>query len=392
MTGSRKIENLIFILTSRCNSRCSYCYQTARDGRRMDWRTLQASIDFALGLESNEIELIFLGGEPLLAWNRLRKAVEYAERHAPPPKRLSYALTTNGLLITDEIAAFLDKHKIHTRISFDGLAEMQDYRKKGSFATMDRMLERLRLETPDLFRHRLRICMTLMPSTIPYLADSVAYFINKCVQDIAIAPCLTPCPGWTRERISELEAQVLSIYDLSRRHFSEVNRVPVAFLRREKHKARNRNRARAMCGVIDGADLLIDVDGQAYGCVLFTESYQKYRSDFLAKRMRALRLGNFLGPDFWERYAALPNAARKAELFHHKEKKHSGYGKCKGCTYLDECAVCPVSIGYDPNNLDPHRVPDFLCAFNRVTLKYRRRFPVMPDPNASLKRLLGLRS
>jgi hypothetical protein len=44
---------------------------------------------------------------------------------------------------------------------------------------------------------------------------------------------------------------------------------------------------------------------------------------------------------------------------------------------------------YDPDNRDRRRVPDFVCAFNLVTLKYRRRFPVMPDPMASLRRLLA---
>jgi sulfatase maturation enzyme AslB (radical SAM superfamily) len=357
----------------------------------MNWDTLRASIDFALGLASSNIELIFLGGEPLLEWNQLRRAVEYSERHLARHKRVNYTLTTNGLLITRKIAAFLNKHRIQTRISFDGVPQAQDYRNKGSFVIIDRLLDRLRLEHPNLFRRSLGICITLIPTTIPYLADSVAYLIGKGVQDISISPCFTPYPGWTDERICQLEAQVSRIYDLSLTHFKKCHKVPVAFLRRRKQKPPRRPKTRDMCGVIRAGDLLIDVDGQAYGCVLFTDSYQKFSSEFLSKRMEALRLGDFRAPDFWKRLAAFPAAARITGIFDHKERKYSSYGRCGECAYLGECAVCPVSIGYDPENRDPHRVPDFICAFNLVTLKYRRRFPVVPDPKERLKILLGLK-
>ena len=46
---------------------------------------------------------------------------------------------------------------------------------------------------------------------------------------------------------------------------------------------------------------------------------------------------------------------------------------------MTTCAICPVSIGHQPGNTDPHRIPDFLCAYNLVSLKYREKFPRQPD-------------
>jgi hypothetical protein len=42
---------------------------------------------------------------------------------------------------------------------------------------------------------------------------------------------------------------------------------------------------------------------------------------------------------------------------------------------LAECTVCPMSMGRSDGENDPRRVPDFNCAFNLVSLKYRARFP-----------------
>ena len=89
------------------------------------------------------------------------------------------------------------------------------------------------------------------------------------------------------------------------------------------------------------------------------------------------------------RRARFREAAGKAEIFHNKEKKYSSFRKCGTCEYFEDCSVCPVSIGYDPENADPHRVPDFMCAFNMAKLKYRKQFPPMPDPAEMLEAIIA---
>jgi sulfatase maturation enzyme AslB (radical SAM superfamily) len=355
----------------------------------MDWPTLRAAVDFALEYGSGEVELSFLGGEPLMEWPKLRRAVKYAERRPGTTERAHYILTTNGLLLTDKIAGFLEKHDFETRLSFDGIPKAQDYRQKGTFSNLDRLLDSLREKHTNLFRDGLRIYITLIPAAIPYLADSIAYLIDKGIPDIVIAPCLTAHADWAPEGITRLEHEFSRVRNLSLKHFNECAEVPVAFLRRTKRQQGDKPKTRDLCGVASRRALMIDTDGQAYGCVLFTDSYQNFPSEVLATCMNTLRLGDFRAPDFWQRYAAFPNATRKTGLFHQKDRNYSSYGKCGDCPYLSECAVCPVSIMYNQDNHDRRRVPDFICAFNLVTLKYRRRFPLMPDPIASLQRLLG---
>jgi hypothetical protein len=90
-----------------------------------------------------------------------------------------------------------------------------------------------------------------------------------------------------------------------------------------------------------------------------------------------MRLGDVRDINFKYRLKAFPAAVEAAEIFHRKEEKYSSYGKCGDCRYLAECYVCPMSIGRGAGENDPRRIPDFACAFNLVSLKYRARFPRM---------------
>ena len=134
-----------------------------------------------------------------------------------------------------------------------------------------------------------------------------------------------------------------------------------------------------MCGVGRGETPAVDVDGQVHGCLMFVDSYQRFPTAFLRTRLQAMRMGDLRDPRFAERLAAYPAAARAAGIFHDKQDKYSSYGRCGECRFLSDCGVCPVSIGHEPGTTDPNRVPDFQCAYNLVSLKYRERFPFQPD-------------
>ena len=131
---------------------------------------------------------------------------------------------------------------------------------------------------------------------------------------------------------------------------------------------------RMMCGVGLGRALTVDVDGRVYGCVMFASSYQQFPSSFLQQRLGPLVLGRVGTEELTKGLGAYREAVLRAGLFDHKERKYSSYGRCAECEYMHDCAVCPVGIGLIPGNTDPHRIPDFACAFNRVAAEHRTRF------------------
>jgi sulfatase maturation enzyme AslB (radical SAM superfamily) len=370
------LTSLQLVLTAGCNLRCSYCYENDKKNRSISWDVVRVALDRLLASPHSDVRVLFIGGEPLLEFPMIERAVAYLAERQRPDMSIRKAIITNGLLLGERETQFLVDQEFFVKLSFDGVPAAQRLRGEHTFAKLDELLDRLRDQQPGFYDDHLKINLTLLPETLPYLADSVEYFVNeKYVQDLSIAAEFTAASQWQPERIEELDREFRRVFRISRRRFDETGEVPVEVFRKSGGRRPRRPAARSMCGVGSGSQLAVDVDGQAHGCLTFVESYQTFPTTFLRSRVEAMRLGDVRDINFKYRLKAYPAAVEAAQIFHHKEEKHSSYGKCAECRYLADCSVCPMSIGRAEGQNDPHLVPDFICAFNLVSLKYRTRFP-----------------
>ena len=351
MRGLEHIESVVLILTAQCNLACSYCYQSARRAGGMAWRSLCASLDLGLRSREPEVNFVFLGGEPLLRFSLIRQAVEYVEARCRPGRRVNFRVSTNGILLRPEITSFLEQHRVEVQLSFDGILSAQDLRAKGTFPTLDRLLDNLRETRPVLFKDGLRISITVIPPAIQHLADSVSYFTGKGCRKIAIEPLITQHPAWNEKCVQELEYQFSRILDTSLDRFRRTGEVPLLLFRRPRKRS-NAGRGRAMCAAIQGRNLAVDVDGQVYGCALCVESVQEFRSPLIQRLRQTLKIGQ-LNRGFPIRYRKFLEEALHEDLLLHREGKYSSYGRCAQCRYLADCTVCPLSIAHIPGNTDP---------------------------------------
>ena len=108
----------------------------------MAWPVAQRAIDRLIGESppGGAVNIAFMGGEPLIARDLIRRATEYAVRLAAPRAvRVGFSITTNGTLVTPEDAAFFAAHRFSVTVSMDGGASVQDRLRanragRGSFA------------------------------------------------------------------------------------------------------------------------------------------------------------------------------------------------------------------------------------------------------------------
>lgn len=373
------ILTLDVILTASCNLSCGYCYQNAKQQRHMSWDVLQASIDWLLSSTQREVRLIFVGGEPLLAFDLIERAVAYIDRQRLTSPAVSYALITNGILIDDHHLQFFCDHRIDVQLSFDGVKEAQRLRGLRTFDRLDLLLQKLSREYPEFLGDQLTVSLTLLPATIPHLADSIDYFLAAGVGQIAIAPANGAEETLPTALLESLTTQFERIFTVSVARFERTGEVPLLLFRKNKVDSVHSAAGMSMCGVGRGENPAVDVDGRVFGCVTFAESYQIFPTDLLRTRLVPMRMGDLRAPDFAQRLAAYPKAADRAEIFSNRSLKHSSFAECCRCEYLSTCAICPTSIGHIPGNADPHRVPDFLCAYNLVSQRFRREFPLQPE-------------
>jgi len=370
------LHALELILTAQCNLRCSYCYQNAKASRRIDWSVVQTALDRLLASRHDDVRILFIGGEPLLEFPTIERAVEYVARHKRREMDVRLAMITNGLLLGEREIAFLAGHGFHVQLSFDGVPSAQALRGEHTFEKLDALLDSLRRDQPAFYENSLKVAITVVPSTIGHLADSVKYFVlDKKIQQLTIGPQITAVDDWRPERISELDEAFSRVFKICLQRYRETAEVPLEVFRKQGRPRRAAVKTRAMCGVGNGDQLAVDVDGQSHGCVTFSESYQTFPTTFLRSRIEAMRLGDIRDAGFDDRLARYPSAVEAAEIFHRKEDKYSSYGRCGDCRYLADCSVCPMSLGRADGDHDPRRVPDFSCAYNLISLKYRARFP-----------------
>lgn len=113
----------IFHLSNRCNLSCTYCFadSTPASNRRMSWETAKKVIDLIFTYPADNGTIEFSGGEPLLEFDLLHKIVSYIKnRSAATGKNYRFNIQTNAILITKEIAEFIETSQINLGLSLDG--------------------------------------------------------------------------------------------------------------------------------------------------------------------------------------------------------------------------------------------------------------------------------
>lgn len=116
-----------------CNLACKYCFagKGEYDGPKglMSFETGKRALDFLVeksGTRKN-LEVDFFGGEPLLNWEVCKKLVEYGRSiEKEHGKNFRFTLTTNGVLVNDEIIDFCNREMGNVVLSLDGRKETHD--------------------------------------------------------------------------------------------------------------------------------------------------------------------------------------------------------------------------------------------------------------------------
>lgn len=127
------VKALCLHVAHTCNLNCEYCFasQGKYHGERavMTFEVGKQALDFLIANSGSRrnLEVDFFGGEPLMNWDVVKQLVEYARSiEKKHNKNFRFTLTTNGLLIDDDVIDFCNREMSNVVLSLDGRKEIHD--------------------------------------------------------------------------------------------------------------------------------------------------------------------------------------------------------------------------------------------------------------------------
>jgi uncharacterized protein len=188
----------IVVLTKRCNLNCTYCHMypefIGASKAEYDLRpeVADAIVRFALGSPNPRLTFEFQGGEPFLNFDTMKHFVaEVHRQNASVGKTVSFAVTTNVMLLEEEHLEFCRDQGVGISYSLNGPEEMHDSFRitrsgAGSFATVMRKLEALRAKYPGML-NAAPLCV-VTAANAPRLRQMIEWYHEAGFSGVAVIP------------------------------------------------------------------------------------------------------------------------------------------------------------------------------------------------------------
>ncbi len=321
--GRMAITHLDMDLTLACNLRCTYCFKE-KWNEHMSAKTARDAIVWLIYASEGapQLSVALIGGEPLANFETMKEVVPFAHRRcAQHGKKISFSMTTNGTIFSEEIEAFCRRWNVGFHTSIDGHPAVQDAHRvhadgRGSSALLEESIPRILRYRPNTTARS-----TIMPDTVNELLRSYRYFRGLGYVKIAFVPA-DPC-YWTEESVRRFESafgEVADAYidDMRRGYFIDLKYVT------EWHHAKRDNveiKTRS-CGAGRGM-VLIDIKGSIFPCHRWNKQDEG-----------SWRLGNIYSSDF--------NDDVRERFFRSRKEAREQMG-CQDCEASPVCGFgCPA--------------------------------------------------
>ena len=184
----------MFIVTLRCNQRCSYCHASSKsdsDDKSLDMSitTARKCVDFAFQTPTSRIKIELQGGEPLLNFETVEEIIEYSEECSNNyGKNVDYVVCTNLTNLEQKHIDFFKEYNVAISTSLDGPKEIHDANRKlrNGKGTYDTVVSNMERAINELGEGMVAALMTVTPANINKLKDVVDEYIERRLEYIFI--------------------------------------------------------------------------------------------------------------------------------------------------------------------------------------------------------------
>lgn len=254
----------MLMVTHGCNLNCTYCYERFKNPKKqMDVELAKEiilkEIDFVKkSSDFSELEIQFMGGEPLLRFDLIKEIVEWMETHDFGVPYICFS-TTNGTLLNEEKKAWFAEHKhsVVLSASFDGIESSQ-------VANRGEKSQKVDWEYFNNVWPTQGFKMTISKESLCHLYDSYVYTAQ---QGFNIEASLAQGVDWDIADAELFYHQLSKLKDFYLQHneYTPSNLLTRSLMGIGEHS----DLQTKFCG--SGTNMVTyDVDGKQYGCHMFT--------------------------------------------------------------------------------------------------------------------------
>lgn len=196
------VKALCLHVAHDCNLACKYCFagQGEYHGPRglMSLEVGKKALDFLCensGHRTN-LEVDFFGGEPLMNWDVVKELVHYGRSiEKERNKHFRFTLTTNGMLITDEVIDFCNKEMDNIVLSLDGRKDVHDNMRplRGGQPSFDQLLPKIQkfASSREALGKEYYVRGTYTHFNLDFAKD-VLYLADLGFKEISVEPVVAP--------------------------------------------------------------------------------------------------------------------------------------------------------------------------------------------------------
>lgn len=376
----------LFVVTLRCNHTCQYCQVSraplAGDGHDLSEQDALDAVERMFESTSPVLTVEFQGGEPLLAFARIRQIVErVVERNATERRAIQFVITSTLHHLTDEVLDFARAHNIQFSTSLDGPAELHNAnRPTPTRDSYERTLEGIQLVRASLGHDAVSALTTLTARSLEQPRAIIDEYVKQGFSSISLRP-LSPYGFASRsaQRLDYPMERYLRFYQEALAYLLELNQQGTYLSEGYATLLLNNVLTPFSSGYVD----LRSPAGAGTGALVYNYDGYVYPSDearmLLEMGEDGLRLGSVRQP-----LRELLNAPIMGLLL------EAGIAEalpgCSDCALVPYCGADPVEHFARQGDPVGHRAFSSFCAKNMGLL--RHLFGLLRDGDENIQRVL----
>nr|WP_291235221.1 thioether cross-link-forming SCIFF peptide maturase [Frisingicoccus sp.] len=194
------VKALCLHIAHDCNLACKYCFAEEGEyhGRRalMSFEVGKKALDFLIANSGSRrnLEVDFFGGEPLMNFDVVKQLVAYGrEQEKIHDKNFRFTLTTNGVLLNQDIQDFANKEMGNVVLSCDGRREVHDFMRpfRGGQGSYDKILPKFKAMADSRNQTNYYVRGTFTHFNTDFAAD-VLSLADEGFKQISVEPVVAP--------------------------------------------------------------------------------------------------------------------------------------------------------------------------------------------------------